>query len=776
LALASLTFVKNLVSAADRDRVCVAIPVGTRPIDWLTENYPNGCGGVVWHWHNGEQIAAPVYDCDKSSPTYGAELEPGDPDYLWRPAAEGDVIALGVNPGLPAAVLLPLLIQAVIVAVVTAAITIAFSLIFKDSTAPDGVTPAKTHESNPAYNVRSRQNSARLGEPVPVVYGEVLTVPDMIAQPYGWFDGARGNAIDMLLCLGHGSFQINEILVGETESDYIEGGGVQTMVFDPNVHGSTFGNISNLLAAAGWDPPYYENVWTSAEVGEQRFTNATEESGWYRVGQAGVSIGSRIIVNIEWPRGLYQMADWGDPVGTAVDFSVFVREVDGDGNPFGPETQFYRTISGASMDPRRETHNCDMDHAGAWQVKLFRSTQRYPNGNEMNEYFWRGLMLVIEHPSGAPVYGNVTLLAVRLNAGQVASSADRLIRVHMTRMLPDYALGLGGVATTDPGNAFIDIYSNQVYGARRPLAELDLNRIRDLQNYWGRGPYQFNAVYTAKTTVWDALAQSVQGVAGVPLPIGSSMSIAQDGPRPIRSMMFSEQNIVQKSFSLSYQFEQTGQADGVEIEYVDPLTFAPAYVRWPSSSLSPERANLFGCSNADHAAQFARLQWQRKQKLRRLVEFQTELEGLIPQPAERIAVAHTLPRWGVSGFVAQVSDDGLTLELDRVLPWENFAGPYYMMFRDENGAASAMVQVSQGFNGPHWVVLQSNPWPSEGYWRVGARQEGTHWVWGDGARVVKDFTLATIAPKGGAIVGLTGVVYDPTVYDGTLAFLVNPVP
>src|SRR4029077_7509410 len=243
--------------------------------------------------------------------------------------------------------------------------------------------------------------------------------------------------------------------------------GVQTIVVDPSQHNGQFGAISALAAAAGWNPPFYEKVWTSAQVGEQRFTNATEESGWYRVGQAGVTIGSRIIVNVEWPRGLYQMADWGDPVGTQVGFTVLVREVDANGNPTtGTETPFYFNENGASMDPMRRTYPCDMPYAAAWQVKMYRPTERYPNGNEMNEYFWRGLQLVCGHTAGPTAYGNVTLLAVRLNAGQVASSADRLIRVHMTRILPDYGLG-DVLPTTDPGNAFVDIYSNQVYGARR---------------------------------------------------------------------------------------------------------------------------------------------------------------------------------------------------------------------------------------------------------------------------------------------------------------------
>jgi hypothetical protein len=262
------------------------------------------------------------------------------------------------------------------------------------------------------------------------------------------------------------------------------------------------------------------------------------------------------------------------------------------------------------------------------------------------------------------------------------------------------------------------------------------------------------------------------------LPIGGYMSLAQDGVRPVRSMLFSEQNITRGTFNLSYHFEQTGAADGIEIEYVDKETWAPAYVRYPASSLSPDRMNLFGCSDKLQAQQFARLQWQRRQMLRRLVEFSTELEGLIPYPAERIAVAHSLPRWGVSGIVANVEAGGLSIMLDRVLPWDEVAPPWYMAFRDQYSGASAVVEVDRHINGPHWAVLLSQPWPTN-EWIIGQRQEQTQFVWGPGDTVVKDFTLTALAPKGGpgaTTVAISGVVYDPDVYVGTLNFLQYPVP
>lgn len=751
--LAALIFRRNPFTT--RDDVVVALEPGAVPLDWLARHHPHGCGGRVWHYHNTERI----------------DVE--SPDYLERPVAAGDVVHLVVFPGEPVSIT-TIIVTAVVTAVVSAAVSIGLSLLFPDPTVPSAVAPGGRGQASPAYNVRSRQNIARLGEPVPVVYGRVVMTPDLCATPYVQYEaGTRGMWIDQLMCLGQGDFDVHQILVGESEADRIEGGAAQWIVVPPAVHGGTFGTLAGLAAANGWTQGFVENAWTSLEVADQRFTEAGDSSGWYRVGRAGEATGSTLTILIEWPRGLYQMPDWGSPVGTWVDFDVYVDEADANGQPIpGTRQEFLFSINGAVIDPRRDQFNINLGRGGAWLVKLYRRTEKEPNGEEMNEFYWRGLMLHCGHNAGPAAYGNVTLLMVRLKAEQVAASAERLVRVELTRRLPN--LGSGAPApTVDPANAFVDILTNQTYGARRPLAEVDTLRLGVLSGYWSG--YKFNAVYTQRTTVWEALTQCLQGVAAAPLPIGGLMSIAQDGARPVRSMMFTEQNIVKGSFNLAYHFEQTGAADGVEIEYVDANTWAPAYVRWPLSSVAPDRQNLFGCSDPAQAQQFARLQWQRRQKLRRLVTFETELEGLIPNPAERIAVAHTLPRWGVSGLVAAVEADGVRITLDRDIPWSDVPGPWYMMFRDEWSGASAIVQASPGIAADR-VVLSSSPWGAGQAWRLGNTQERTHFAWGDGARVVKDFTLTGIAPKGGRTVAITGVVYDPSVYESTLSFLASPVP
>jgi hypothetical protein len=129
----------------------------------------------------------------------------------------------------------------------------------------------------------------------------------------------------------------------------------------------------------------------------------------------------------------------------------------------------------------------------------------------------------------------------------------------------------------------------------------------------------------------------------------------------------------------------------------------------------------------------------------------------------------------VSGLVAAVAFDGINITLDRVLPWGDVPAPWYMMFRDEWSGASSIVQATPG-SAANQATLSSSPWAGGQTWRLENTQERTHFAWGDGQRVVKDFTLATLSPKGGRTVAVQGVVYDPRVYESTLSFLANPVP
>lgn len=746
--MAGLTLIKNPLAPFERERFELAD--GERPIDWLQRHYPRGVGGALRYFVN------------------GAERSIDDLDYQPR---AGDVIVLAVSPVEPIS-LTAILTSIAISAALTAA-SMVLSMLFAKPAAP-AFANSGNNQPSPVYSVRGSQNTARLGECVPVPYGNVLHTPDLCSQPYIFFTGNTEEYLSMLLCIGFGDFTIQQILIGDSDADTIDLNAAQWFIVPPSVHLQRVGNI-----AALFDPPFEENMLTSTEVGGLEFIYPGDQAGYFRMGKSG-QVGRYFWLDIEFPQGLYQLSAGGDTESTDVDWSVTIVEADGNGNPIaGTEQFFHFDQSGAGQSPLRVTYDFDAGHDASWLILLVRNTAQYPNNSkEMNRFQWTSLRMRVSMPPDQPVYGNTTLLAVRIHAGQISSTANNLIKVRLQRNLPP--LGVGApVASASPADAFCDIMTNPDYGARRPLAEVDVDRLAALKAFWaeGGGSYEFNVVYTANSTVWDALTASMHVVAATPLPLGNLMSVAQDGIKPARSIMFTEQNIAADSFALTYSWAAVGDHDGVEIEYRNPSTFAPAYAAWPAAASDPDTITLFGCTDDTHARQFARLQWQRRNGNRRAVSFDTELEGLIPILGERVALAHTMPRWGQSGHVIAV--DGLAVTLDRNLLWDDpsLVPPYVIGFRDQYGGISNVVQCTRGPT-DNVAVLAAYPWVglSEGGFETEPTQELTHFAFGDGRQAVKDFVLTSLAPRQGKQVAVAGLYYDPAVYADTLAFLAFPVP
>ena len=734
-----LVLLKNPLNP--REREAHDLVLGARVIDWLQEHYPDGCGGALRFFVNGGE--RPLDDLD-----YAARVD--------------DVIALVICP----AGLEPLWVSLIVSVVMTAA-SIGLSFLLAKPQAP-AFSQVDQAQPSPVYSIRANQNQTRLGEPVSVAYGKVLHTPDYAAQPYQFYAGNE-QYTDCLFCLGMGEYDVSQVLIGSSDVDAL-GGAVQWRKVAPGEHLQAPGNL-------GFLSDFYENMITVAEVENLSFNDHAQTAGPFRISKTNVR-GRYIFIDQVYPNGVYGFGG-GPPPGMTpivVGFTIEVYRcgLDGSIGALFFTTDISQTLN-SGPQPFRQTFSFDMGELGTWAVKLingnyFNYDQRSTNWN------WVGLRMIAEMPT-TPIYGNSTLLCVRIQSTRgIASDSSQMIKVRMSRKLPP--LGSGALApTSSPADVVCDIMTNVDYGAQRPLAEVDVARLASLKPWWATPyAYGFNCVYTGRSTVWEALTQCLVPFAASPLPVGGLMSVAQDGLKPARSMLFSEQNIAQDSFKLSYSFDAVGAPDGIEIDYRDPQTFSPLYARVPSSAINPDKVSVFGITDATHATQLATLMWQRRGGNRRAVAFDTELEGMIPLPGDRAGVQHTLPRWGQSGFVVGVADDLTTITLDRQVKWDDVTGPYYMAFRSEDGGVSNVVEVARGPT-DDVALLLADPWAGlDAGWALTLTQEITHFTWGDATHVIKDFILTTLSPQGDGKVSVTGVYYDTAVYSGTLAFLANPVP
>ena len=210
-------------------------------IDWLEAHYPHGFPGAHLAALNGQPLAVADYDVA---------------------LGEGDVLALVIAPGDPftLAWLGTLLINAII----GMALSYLASAIFGTGQKRFGVPPAPS----PVYSLSTPTNAARLGQPIPVIYGTVVTVPDLASQAYSWYENNE-MYFGILLCLGQGNHEIQEIRVTESPVDQMAPETLTWRDFQPEDHGQVFGTIQNAMG-------FYENVYTSPEVADQELSPGGE--------------------------------------------------------------------------------------------------------------------------------------------------------------------------------------------------------------------------------------------------------------------------------------------------------------------------------------------------------------------------------------------------------------------------------------------------------------------------------------------------------------------
>jgi hypothetical protein len=812
---ASIVICRNPLRPADREVFEVA--PGTVFVDWLVLHYPAGFGRPIVVTRNGLAI-------DLAEADFAIEA--------------GDVVGIFAAPGEPvsATVITTAIITAVITAAATAAITIALNLIFGKPRKPKGAPSA-----DPIYSISGSQNAARVGDPIPALYGRMITTPDYASQPYAFFSG-NDQYLDQILCVGWGEFDLHDVKVGETPASALEGDALEYWLFNPAEHGSAMGAIETLtgvyenvvtspevadqelsgVAGAG-SVEYVEHVWFSApnlitfvnfgppagfgfvqvsgsEKNNGNYTIAafsdgtdtlttvegtirTEEpSGgtlatlrYYESAEALTvgpfitcapgKVGDRLMLDFVFPQGLYEVdEDTGDLLFATVALSIEYQQVADDGATVGGWSTFPTTITRNTNTPQRVTLEIDVPPA-RYRVRILRTSPPPSSARFVSNVIWTGLKFrLVEAP--APVYGAVALLVVRIRATNgIAGAASTRISAEITRRLP--VLGSGPlVASTSPADAFVDIYTNPLYGARRPLAEVDIPELARLVDHWG-GEAHFNAGFAQRSTIWEALQMSLQVAGAAPLPLGQLMSVAQEGVRALRSQLFSDANIIRGSLTIGYNFDRPGDYDGVRVEYRDPQTWNPAFFVHPPGALDADLVELFGCTDPATAGGFARLMWNKRLMQRKTANFDTELEGLIPRLGDRVALATDLPRWARAGIVTRA--DGLALRLDAPIDWSGSG--HVIVLRSQTGTPSAPIAITPGPGPAELVLAAAPPFPLFGT----GRQEPTHYAIATTTSLIADFTVANIEHRGGARVALDLIAYNPAVFAGTLPWMESPV-
>lgn len=715
-------------------------------IDFLQDQYPNGFSHPTDIYTGRKKLSIDEYDLVLS---------------------DNDIVIIMQRPSLPVGLIGGTFVTLLANIAISTALNYAIGRVFAPEI-PD-YSRANHQSQSSIYTLNNAQNIAKLGSPIPVVYGTVRMYPSMINQPYYRYTD-DDEYLYHLLCVGHGTFTLDELLIGSQNMDDSE---------DIEVKLLTNGNFSNIQAATldtnytqltnTLDTPqnlellgtwledaeiiYIEpntirvNIEVELEIGQEikvlgdgSFTVASSIIGdnvTDIIVNESVTAGSvvsnfsapvetekypinedsqYIEIDFNYPYGIYRTSSTGEfaGLGDAVAVNLY------DENQNLLDTSDYYVHRGVDNTNKRFTHK--LDATGAKYVSLKRANGKSKLASSQNTLFVTRIKELYPQPDLSNL-GNLTLMWVKIKATNAISSAGQLqVNGFFTRT----------DVNNDIKSVLTDIYTNIDYGAKLSLSDLDFTET----------PETVNGAFENQSTVWDAMKLVSKAQKYTVYPIGQDIVLKRDAATSISTALFNETNILENTLDIQYFFkEENEQIDSVECEYRDSLDWSLKSQRYPTNGLSPHKIELFGVTNEAKALEVATYLYKQDNARRKIITFETDIQGLVPQFLDKILISHSTLLWGSAGVVDGVDGSIVTLS-------ESIDSISTITFRNKNGEPSNSLSATliDSYNIdvtllPSWV------------------EDGAPYTAGD----AKEYLVTGVKPQGDTV-RLECVNYDESIY------------
>lgn len=618
--------------------------------------------------------------------------------------------------------------------------------------------------ASPTYSLQAQGNQARLGAPIPRLYGHHIFQPDFAAQPYTEYAG-NDLFLYQLFSLGLGQYQLHKIFIEDTEL-WNEDAGLT-------------GNFSDIdfeiVEPGGQVTLFPANVISSVEVSGQTLEGPAKGGGWigpYVANPAGTAA-NFLAIDYVWPSGACTVGDDGGLGAVIAQLRAEARKIDDAGAPLGDwfllgEDNF----SYATRTPQRVSLRFAVP-SGRYEARVKRVNDMADDSRTFGSVQWAGLRAYIESTG---VFPKETVLAMRMRAtDQLSSQSARRVRTLQTSKLPLWT-GAGWsapAATRDIFPIAADMLRNAVYGGGLPDRRIDIATLEALHETWTARGDTFDAVFDTRKLIWVALADVLRVGRAQPVMIGDVVSAVRDEKKLAPRAFFTPRNIVRGSFSAEYALFDPDAPDDVVVQYMDSTTWRMSEVSASlpgSAAAKPATTQLFGCTDRTRAWRYGMYQAAVNRYRRIFPALTTELDGRVLRRGDLTVIAHPLADWGqtadVTGFDAAARR--VTLSADVTFG----AGVNFMLLRRRDGRAWGPVIVTAGGTAREAVADAGDlaeVIAEQGDWAeivvTDGGMEPTAAVIGSGPDFARDCLVVAARPQGADRVALTLVVDDDRVYE-----------
>lgn len=608
-------------------------------------------------------------------------------------------------------------------------------------------------QASPTYSLQAQGNSARLGQPIPELFGEHLVYPDFAHVPYQSFIGNE-QYLHYLLVVTKGWCTINQVRVGETPV-------------------TSFPEITWEAVEPGATVPtalVNPMMLVSADLAQVELTGSEAGSPWK--GPFIVNPATTVIETLEIdyiaPEGLYYANNAGGLDARGFTIELELRKIDDDGAPIGGWANL-ATIneSNATRTQLRWTRSYATPSTGRFEARMRRTDAKDTDARAGNSVQWFGLRGI---QPGTRSYEDVTLLAVKARAtGNLSGASSKQFNCVAIRKLPTWdddeqEMTTELFETRNPCDAaaYINLAQN---GGRLAERQVDLAGIYAHRDDYDSRGWTFDGVFDTSTTCWEALSKVGRCVIAQPIIQGPKVRLVRDLPSAAPVMMFTTRNIAKGSFKLKYIFPDEKTADAVDVEYIDRRSWKPAnvIVALPGSTAeNPGSLQLFGCTNRAQAREVG-FNFARANKLRRrIVPFGTEMEGLMLVYGDQVIVSHDMPRWGQAAESITFDEGTRRLTVDQRLEFAE-EGTHYVGLRQRDGTMAGPYEATAVPGNPFAIVLGDGELPELS---LGGDAERTQIIFGVGTGGIgRPLKVTGVIPRSMLHADVITIDDDPAMYE-----------
>lgn len=421
------------------------------------------------------------------------------------------------------------------------------------------------------------------------------------------------------------------------------------------------------------------------------------------------------VINISAPNGMYK--DTGSiRVPQNVDYEVDIEPVDSEGLPSGNVTTIQGRITGDSSKLKGQTISHVFESPTPFRARAKRTSLRDTNfqGTVVDEIKFSDLY-GLEY-LGEVDFGDVTTIQTLTKATPFATSIkERQLNCQATELLNVYE-GSGVFATSLTANtravqSFITDALDPVIG-NLTIDEIDADAIlaldAEINSYFGvvqLGEFAYTFDST-NITFQDYAQMMFNAINCIAFREAGRISALFEKPKISPSMLFTHRSKKPNSETYTRNFNKATINDGIEFNYVDPLTDKTETIFLPEdkSAVNPKKYDIAGIRNINQALVRARREFN-KLKFKKLdADVTVTAEGRFVKPNDMIAIVKGSRVLTFDGEVLAQNALELTLSADvEFTPLDT----HTITLKQDDGSVQNIV-VTEG-SAPDKVILEQFP-------------------------------------------------------------------